>query len=133
MYIFVYVCVFMCQCVVFLILGDMSAAIFGISFGKVKIGKKSLEGTLAMFSVCFVVGINMFWNIHMREYPVILASLVAALTELIEPWGINDNLTIPFFSCLALQFGFHRIATCDRNWDVWSLLDPSVVENLVSH
>eukprot|EP01084_Bolivina_argentea_P107302 191849_1 len=28
----------------YMILGDMSAALFGISFGKIKIGRKSLEG-----------------------------------------------------------------------------------------
>lgn len=103
--------------VMFMILGDMSAAIFGISFGKVKIGHKSLEGTLAMFTVCFFIGINMFWDVHMREYPVALGAIAAALIELFEPFNINDNLTIPLLSCLALQFGFHRISTCERkNW-----------------
>lgn len=113
-----------------MILGDMSAAIFGISFGKVKIGHKSLEGTLAMFSVCFFIGINMFWDVHMREYPVTLGAIAAALVELLEPFGINDNLTIPLLSCLALQFGFYRIARCERS-DWQNILDYSVVENLV--
>ena len=49
--------------ILFLVLGDMSAAIIGVSFGgdalgQLKLGrsgKKSLEGSLAMFLVCFVV------------------------------------------------------------------------------
>jgi len=39
----------------FMILGDMSAALFGISFGRIKIGRKSLEGTTAMFIICFFI------------------------------------------------------------------------------
>jgi len=35
----------------------MSAALYGVSFGRIKIGRKSLEGTLAMFSVCFAIGL----------------------------------------------------------------------------
>lgn len=49
--------------ILFLVLGDMSAALIGVSFGgevaAVKLGrggKKSLEGSLAMFSVCFIIG-----------------------------------------------------------------------------
>jgi len=115
----------------YMILGDMSAAIFGISFGRVKIGRKSLEGTLAMFTVCFFIGLNMFWDIHMSEYPVALASVIASVVELCEPLGINDNLTIPLLSCLALQFGFHRIARCTphESWNYY--FDPSIVESLV--
>ena len=95
--------------------GDMSAAVFGISFGKTKLyGKKSLQGTFAMFVVCVVIGVGLFIDVHMREYPVVLAAFIASITELYEPFGINDNMTISLFSCLALQFGFHRIATCER-------------------
>lgn len=115
----------------FMILGDMSAALFGISFGKIKIGKKSLEGTVAMFIVCFFIGINIFWDIHLREYPVFLGSLTAALVELYEPFGINDNLTIPLFSCMALQFGFHRISSCERQSGWKQYLDYSIVEEFV--
>jgi hypothetical protein len=34
------------------------------------------------------------------------------LTEVIEPFGLNDNVTIPVFSSIALQFGFSRISSC---------------------
>ena len=39
-------------------------------------------------------------------------AIVATLTELIEPFGLNDNVTIPVFSSIALQFGFSRISSC---------------------
>ena len=109
----------------------MTAALFGISFGKIKIGRKSLEGTVGMFSICFFIGFNVFFDIHLREYPVFLGAMVASLVELYEPFGINDNLTIPLFSCLALQFGFHRIATCERQSGWKQYLDYSIVEEFV--
>ena len=106
--------------ILFLVLGDMTAAIMGVSFGgdsfgKLKLGragKKSLEGSLAMFCVCFVVGTAIFGPIRLREYPVFFGALTATLTELYEPFNINDNLTIPVFSSLAMQLAFRRIRMC---------------------
>lgn len=105
--------------ILFLVLGDMSAAIIGVSFGGdacvVKLGrtgKKSLEGSLAMFFVCFGVGCLMFLHIELREYPVFWGALAATLVELYEPLGINDNLTIPVISSLVMQWGMARIAHC---------------------
>ena len=103
----------------FLVLGDMSAAIIGVSFGgevaTVKLGrsgKKSLEGSLAMLLICFVIGNFVFISVELREYPVALGAIAATLTELYEPFGINDNLTIPVISALAMEFGFARIRMC---------------------
>ena len=76
--------------VLFLVLGDMSAAIIGVSFGQetctVKLGrggKKSIEGSVAMFIVCFLVGSTTFANVHLREYPVFFGALAATLTAMI--------------------------------------------------
>lgn len=103
--------------ILFLVLGDMAAALVGVSFGgevvsQVKLGrrgKKSLEGSLAMFAVCFAVGCAVFAAVPLREYAVFLAAAAATLTELYEPFCLNDNLTIPVFSALALQIGLNRI------------------------
>lgn len=102
--------------ILFLVLGDMSAAIIGVAYGgevaHVKLGrkgKKSLEGSVAMFLVCFTVGCIVFLSVPLREYAVAIAAIVATLTELHEPFGLNDNLTIPVFSALALQFGLLRV------------------------
>ena len=51
-------------------------------------------------------------HVRLREYPVFWGALVATLTELHEPFGINDNLTIPLFSSIAMQLAFHRISQC---------------------
>lgn len=99
-----------------LVLGDMAAALVGVSFGgevaNVKLGRagaKSVEGSLAMFVVCVLVGCLVFANIPLREYAVVLGAATATLTELYEPFLLNDNLTIPVFSALALQIGLNRI------------------------
>ena len=59
--------------ILFLVLGDMSAAIIGVSFGRevstVRIGRggrKSMEGAVAMFAVCFVIGSTMFASVNLR-------------------------------------------------------------------
>lgn len=107
--------------ILFLVLGDMSAALIGRSFGGdvviVKLGrggKKSVEGSMAMFLTCCLLGCTVFSTVHMREYPVVVGALAATLTELYEPFGLNDNLTIPLMSSLALTWGFSRIHNCKR-------------------
>ncbi len=67
-----------------------------------------------MFIICFLVGCAIFASIELREYACFLGALVATLTELYEPFGINDNLTIPVFASLALQIGFGRIRNCSN-------------------
>mmetsp|Transcript_5804 Transcript_5804/g.14072 ORF Transcript_5804/g.14072 Transcript_5804/m.14072 type:complete len:283 (-) Transcript_5804:297-1145(-) len=107
--------------ILFLVLGDMSAALIGRSFGQdvvvVKLGregKKSVEGSMAMFFMCCTLGFTVFSTVHLREYPVVIGATVATLTELYEPFGLNDNLTIPLLSSLALTWGFARVHNCER-------------------
>jgi diacylglycerol kinase (CTP) len=108
--------------IVWLVMGDLSAALIGRSFGgdavAVKLGrtgKKSLEGSFAMFFICVVVGMIMFKEVPLREYAVILGALVATMTELFEPFGVNDNLTIPIFSALSLHYGLLRVGGLCEN------------------
>ncbi len=83
-------------------LGDMAAALIGVSFGgevaSLKLGregKKSVEGSLAMFCVCFLVAMVFFWDVQLSEYAAVVAAATATLTELYEPLLLDDNLTIP--------------------------------------
>ena len=105
---------------VYLVLGDMAAALVGVSFGgevaHVKLGrkgKKSVEGSLAMFCVCFAVGQLTFADLKLSEYVAFCGAVIATLTELYEPFHLNDNLTIPVFSALALQLSLGRIREKD--------------------
>ena len=88
--------------IIFLVLGDMAAALIGVSFGgevaSLKLGregKKSVEGSLAMFCVCFLVAMVFFWDVQLSEYAAVVAAATATLTELYEPLLLDDNLTIP--------------------------------------
>jgi diacylglycerol kinase (CTP) len=93
----------------FLVLGDTSAAIVGISFGHIKIGKKSLEGCIAMFCTCFFIGIVLFWNIPLSEYIIFVGSATATLVELLGPKWLDDNLSIPLSSAIAIHCAFIRL------------------------
>jgi diacylglycerol kinase (CTP) len=105
--------------ILWLVLGDMSAALIGVSFGgeacSIKMGregKKSLEGSVAMFIVCSVCGFIVFASTPLMDYAVIIGSLAATLVELYEPFHLNDNITIPVVSGLALQWALGRIQNC---------------------
>lgn len=105
--------------ILFLVLGDLSAALFGVAYGGdtvvVKLGregKKSAEGSIAMFIICYITGTIYFWNVHLREYPIFFGALAATLTELHEPLYLNDNLTIPLISSATLSWAFARIHDC---------------------
>ena len=108
--------------ILYLIVGDMAAALIGVSFGGenvvVKLGrdsKKSVEGSLAMFLVCFVIGCTVYAKTELREYAAFVSAAAATLTELWSEdyfFGLNDNLTIPVFSAMALTWALDRTAMC---------------------
>lgn len=79
-------CVMMCF--FYLALGDSAAAIFGMAFGKHKIYcGKSLEGTLACFTVCLIAGLFILpmWQ------AALFGAAFAAFAETL-PWPLSDNL-----------------------------------------
>jgi dolichol kinase len=100
------------------ILGDAAAAIVGISMGRIKIGKKSLEGSAA----CFILGLLLFFLVY-PEVPMLLdrwngfvplplifiASLTNTVFELFpinlgKKIAINDNLSVPLITGLVMLF-----------------------------
>ena len=105
--------------IMFLVLGDMAAALIGVSFGGeacvVKLGRegnKSAEGSVAMFVTCFAVAYCLFGEVCLAEYAAFIGAAAATLTELHEPFGLNDNLTIPLISSAAMNWAFTRIQQC---------------------
>jgi dolichol kinase len=75
--------------------GDMSAALIGKRFGKVRIfrGGKSLEGCIAEFLVDFVIGYAFLSNPTIAFIMAFVATFVETNFE-----KIDDNLAIPVFS-----------------------------------
>jgi dolichol kinase len=83
----------------FLALGDTAAAIVGLSFGRIKIFRKSLEGTLAGLVVC----IGVAWVVSILpglDFPIGIGILGAVSASIVEalPIEVNDNVVIPLLS-----------------------------------
>jgi dolichol kinase len=84
----------------YLALGDAAAALVGRRWGRVRIGAKSLEGSLACFLVCWAAGTLCLSPAPGRPEALagaILATLLEAL-----PLPFNDNLWIPLVSGLGV-------------------------------
>ena len=86
-------------CLCFLTLGDLFAALIGKQWGRIKLfSRKSLEGSLACFIVCTTVALL----IGLHPVVAIVGAFVATLIELL-PIGVDDNVTIPLISGLAMH------------------------------
>ncbi|MDR1086856.1 MAG: hypothetical protein LBL16_01180 [Endomicrobium sp.] len=70
----------------YLALGDAAAALVGTTIGRHKIfTSKSLEGSFACFTVCFIIGLFLF-NVQFALIGAIAATLIEAIA-----WKLNDN------------------------------------------
>lgn len=84
----------------FLIVGDTMAALVGKSFGRIKVFRKTLEGSLACFFTCLIVVLA----VPRMEFTVgLVGALVATLIELL-PIPLDDNFLIPILSGAAMQY-----------------------------
>lgn len=98
------------------ILADAIAALVGQSIGRIKIGKKSLEGSLACFFLC----LGMFflfpqipllldvWDGSIPIPLILITSISITLLELIplkitKNFTINDNLAVPVIAGLIMD------------------------------
>lgn len=95
--------------ILFLIIGDFMAALVGISYGRIRIGKKSLEGSVACFLSCFLICFLMFWHVNLVEQLAFWGAFAATMTELLNPSFIDDNLSIPCVSALAIHLIAQRL------------------------
>ncbi|MCM8800687.1 MAG: hypothetical protein NC912_01520 [Candidatus Omnitrophica bacterium] len=86
----------------FLVLGDIASWLIGTYFGKISIGRHTLEGSVAFFTSCLIIGIllNQFSYIKLSWRVIILGALSATLAELF-PW-LDDNFTISLFSGMMM-------------------------------
>ena len=84
---------------VFLSVGDTVAGLFGKKFGRVKIGKKTLEGFLAGLLSCLMV--SYFYN----PLPLYISCTGAFFAMLIEtlPLPFDDNFKIPITSAVVMS------------------------------
>jgi len=92
--------------ILFLGLGDPMASIIGIKFGKHRIGRLSLEGSLACFFTCFAL--SFLYPLLAPQFtgPVWLFALAGGLIGAFsERWTfrLDDNFTIPIVSASLLS------------------------------
>jgi dolichol kinase len=100
------------------ILGDAIAAVVGLSIGRIKIGKKSLEGSLACFILCIILLFGLFphvpllldaWHGKVPVPLVIITSLCITVFELVpiritKTFVINDNLSVPIIAGFVMLY-----------------------------
>jgi len=94
--------------------GDAAASIVGLKWGKHQFNicaKKSVEGSIAMFMVCFF-GLLISLPFFAYLYPIsiinfitasLCAGVIATLLEALTPRGL-DNIAVPILSALTFLF-----------------------------
>ena len=77
-------------------LGDGCAGLVGMRWGRIRIGSKTLEGTLSMLLITFIVFIlfsNSSWYISL------LSACIVSIVEVVTPHGL-DNLSVPIVAAI---------------------------------
>lgn len=89
---------------VYMLFGDTASAVIGIKYGKVKIGDKTLEGSLAFFITTMVIALILFeWGgFRIPLLILTLGAIAATITEAL-PIEINDNLTVALAAAIVMQ------------------------------
>ncbi|MCX7784717.1 MAG: hypothetical protein N2201_00570 [candidate division WOR-3 bacterium] len=88
----------------FLVIGDTVAALFGLRFGKTRLFRKTVAGTLACLVSCLLIAYILsrlpYKNLSL---PVgIIGAFTATLVEAL-PVEVNDNVVIPILSGAVMQ------------------------------
>jgi dolichol kinase len=91
----------------FLACADPLASVVGLKYGSLKIiGKKTFEGSLAAFVICFLIAFIFYYNKSLMTDHLLIASLlsgvIGSLSELIPIGKLDDNFTQPVASSLLL-------------------------------
>ncbi len=89
---------------IYMLFGDTASAIIGTKYGKVKIGDKSLEGSLAFFITTMIIALifSQWTGIHIHLIVLIFGAIAATITEAL-PIEINDNLTVALAAAIVMQ------------------------------
>ncbi|MEN8192796.1 MAG: dolichol kinase [Bacteroidota bacterium] len=96
--------VFVIPAIAILIIGDISAALFGRKFGRHKFLAKSLEGTFAFFITgSIVILFSPKVSGELLEYLIgFAAAAVGSIMENVSYGWADDNLTVPLAVCLTM-------------------------------
>jgi len=90
--------------------GDAIAAIAGQKLGRIKIGKKTLEGSVACFTLCVLLLVFIFPALLKIEFSwlfiVIIALTVTILEFISDFFPLDDNLVIPIITGIIITLFF---------------------------
>lgn len=88
----------------FLAVGDTAAALVGLSMGRLRVFKKTLEGTLAGLAACIGVAV-VVTHLDPSGFPLLVGILGALAASVVEalPFEVNDNVVIPVLSGAVMQ------------------------------
>ncbi len=90
----------------FVIVGDTFAAIMGQTFGKIKLFKKSLVGSVSFFIVSVIIA---YIISHLPDpLPFKVGLIGASISAVIEalPLNIDDNFAVPIIAGAVMNFFF---------------------------
>lgn len=90
----------------FLSLGDTAAELGGLYFGRLKIFRRSAEGSFAFFLVAFTIA----WALLGDWRVAVFSAAAGAFIELFS-FGVDDNLTVPIGSACAIWAAFALFQT----------------------
>jgi dolichol kinase len=81
------------------VLGDGMASLIGKKWGKIKLGRRTLEGSIACLVTCLVVGSI----VEGLSFSLVLIGALGATTVEGLSGKVDDNMTIPFISGLLMM------------------------------
>ena len=85
----------------FLSVGDTFAAIVGMQLPFIRLGRKTLSGSIAGFIACVIIGLII--DISISNNTLLFGAFMAMFIE-IMPTPIDDNVTIPIFSGFSMYY-----------------------------
>ena len=85
----------------FLSFGDTFAAIIGKKIPYIKLGKKTISGSIAGFFACLAIGLII--DIPINYGIIIFGAFLAMFIEIL-PLPVNDNVSIPIISGLSMYY-----------------------------
>jgi glycerol-3-phosphate acyltransferase PlsY len=91
----------------FLAVGDTIAAVVGQSIGRIRVFRKTLEGTLAGLASCIVMAyvVSVLPGLDLPLRIGILGAVSASVVEAL-PIEVNDNVVVPIFSGTVMMVAF---------------------------
>jgi len=93
--------------ILYLVFADPIASVIGVHYGKDRLlPNKTLQGTVAAFATCLIVGVSYLIMSEINSANIIIfaffGAIIGALSEMLGAFNIDDNLIIPVLSGAAL-------------------------------